>query len=129
MRLLGTSPNLWELRFDGLNFKGLKNIGFDEPLIEVESIDGFVENDGSVLIDNEVIYYESVTRGPDAILTPGISLNEFKKKEQTLESPFSQFDGVENHIIVNNSGNLIEENAHTIELWMKSIYLLKLMSQ
>ena len=37
----------------------LKNIGFDESLVEVESIDGFVENDGSVLIDNEVIYYES----------------------------------------------------------------------
>ena len=74
----------------------LKNIGFDESLIEVESIDGFVENDGSVLIDNEVIYYESVTRGPDAILTPGISLNEFNKKRQTLESPFSQFDGTEN---------------------------------
>ncbi len=27
LRLLGTSPNLWELRFDGLNFNGLKNIG------------------------------------------------------------------------------------------------------
>ena len=48
----------------------LKNIGFVEDLIEVESIDGFIEKDGSVLIDNEVIYYESPTRGPDAILTP-----------------------------------------------------------
>jgi N-acetylmuramoyl-L-alanine amidase len=27
LRLLGTSPNLWELRFDGINLNGLKNIG------------------------------------------------------------------------------------------------------
>ena len=74
----------------------LKNIGFNEDLIEVESIDGFIERDGSVLVDNEVIYYESLTRGPDAILTPGISLNEFRKKEQFLESPYSQFDGTQN---------------------------------
>ena len=74
----------------------LKNIGFVEDLIEVESIDGFIEKDGSVLIDNEVIYYESLTRGPDAILTPGISLNEFRKKEQFLESPYPLFDGTQN---------------------------------
>ena len=71
----------------------LKNIAFDEDLIEVESIDGFIEKDGSIMIDNEVIYYESLTRGPDAILTPGISLNEFRKKEQFLESPYPLFDG------------------------------------
>ena len=74
----------------------LKDIGFVEDLIEVESIDGFIEKDGSILIDNEVIYYESLTRGPDAILTPGISTEEFKKKEQLLESPFQYFDGTQN---------------------------------
>ena len=74
----------------------LKNIEYVEDLIEVESIDGFIEKDGSVIIDSEVIYYESLTRGPDAILTPGISLNEFRKKEQFLESPYSLFDGTQN---------------------------------
>ena len=73
-----------------------KNIEYAEDLIEVESIDGFIEKDGSIIIDSEVIYYESLTRGPDAILTPGISLNEFRKKEQFLESPYSLFDGTQN---------------------------------
>ena len=45
------------------------------------------------MIDNEVIYYESIQRGPDAILTPGISLEEFNKKRQALESPWVDFDG------------------------------------
>ena len=47
------------------------------------------------MIDNEVIYYESVTRGPDVIITPGISFPQFNKKKQQLENPFTLFDGVE----------------------------------
>jgi len=61
--------------------------------IEVEQIDGFLPNNGSVMIDNEVIYYSETVRGPDAILTPGISLQEFNKKRQALESPWVEFDG------------------------------------
>ncbi|UNH61325.1 baseplate wedge initiator [Synechococcus phage S-SZBM1] len=72
----------------------IKDVNPTQDVIEVESIDGFVDRDGSVMIDNEVIYYESVTRGPDAILTPGISIQEFNKKRQDLESPWTEFDGV-----------------------------------
>ena len=45
--------------------------------------------DGSVMIDNEVIYYAQTVRGPDVILTSGISPQEFNKKRQALESPWT----------------------------------------
>ena len=45
------------------------------------------------MIDNEVMYYESVTRGPDAIITPGVSIAQFDKKKQQLENPFTLFVG------------------------------------
>ena len=71
----------------------LNNIGLYDKKIEIESIDGFQEQNGSIMIDNEVIYYESVTRGPDVIITPGISYPQFNKKKQQLENPFTLFDG------------------------------------
>ena len=71
----------------------IKDVNPVQDIIEVETVSGFVERDGSVMIDNEVIYYESVVKGPDAILTPGISIQEFNKKRQALESPLTLFDG------------------------------------
>ena len=72
----------------------LSNVGLYEDKLEVESIDGFLDQNGSIMIDNEVMYYESVTRGPDAIITPGVSIAQFDKKKQQLENPFTLFDGV-----------------------------------
>ena len=57
----------------------LKDIGVYDNKIEIEGIDGFQEQNGSIMIDNEVIYYERVTRGPDVIITPGISYPQFNK--------------------------------------------------
>ena len=71
----------------------LKDIGLNNEKIEIEGINGFQEQNGSIMIDNEVIYYESVTRGPDVIVTPGISYPQFNKKKQQLENPFILFDG------------------------------------
>ena len=71
----------------------IKDVGVFDDLIEVEQIDGFLDREGSVMIDNEIIYYEETVRGPDAILTPGISLEKFNKKRQALESPWEFFDG------------------------------------
>ena len=71
----------------------IKDVGLYDDFIEVEEIDGFIPSNGSVMIDNEIIYYEEIVRGPDAILTPGISLQEFNKKRQALESPWEFFDG------------------------------------
>jgi hypothetical protein len=72
----------------------LQDVNLTQTRIEVESIDGFMEKDGSILVDNEVMYYEEVTRGPDAIITPGVSIGQFDKKKQQLENPFILFDGV-----------------------------------
>ena len=74
--------------------KLLANVGLYEDKLEVEEIDGFLDQNGSIMIDNEVMYYESVTRGPDAIITPGVSIAQFDKKKQQLENPFTLFDGV-----------------------------------
>ena len=71
----------------------IKDVDANVSTIEVEQIDGFIPQDGSVMIDNEVIYYAQTVRGPDVILTPGISLQEFNKKRQALESPWTEFDG------------------------------------
>lgn len=61
----------------------IKDVDTSVEKIEVEQIDGFLPKDGSVMIDNEVIYYQETVRGPDAILTPGISLEEFNKSVKT----------------------------------------------
>lgn len=74
----------------------LKDIGIYDTLIEIESVDGFQPNNGSIMINNEIIYYESITRGPDAIITPGISTFQFDKKKQQLENPFPLFTGSRN---------------------------------
>ena len=74
----------------------LSDIGLNDKNIQIESIDGFKETNGSIMIDNEVIYYENVTRGPDAIITPGVSPSQFDKKKQQLENPFTLFDGTRN---------------------------------
>ena len=58
----------------------LRDIGITDQSIEVETIDGFTEKNGSILIDNEIIYYESVSRGPDAILTPVFPTISLRKR-------------------------------------------------
>ena len=82
----------------------LNDIGINDKTIRIESIDGFKETDGSIMIDNEVIYYESVTRGPDAIITPGVSPDQFDKKKQQLENPFNLFDGERKNFPLNFLG-------------------------
>ena len=74
--------------------KLLDDVGVDAiSQLNVESVDGFLEKDGTVRIDSELFYYEQVRRGPDAVLTPGISLTEYNKKKQQLENIYSQLDG------------------------------------
>ena len=51
----------------------ITSISADSTNIEVETTNGFVENNGTILIGNEIIYYESLKKSPDVILSPGIS--------------------------------------------------------
>ena len=61
--------------------------------IVVESIDQFLEKSGSILIGNEVIYYEDTTSSPNIALSPGISYDQVKLKFVNLASPINSFDG------------------------------------
>jgi hypothetical protein len=64
----------------------LNNVGYYDDIIEVEDVTGFNEVDGSFLVDNEVFYYETVSKSPSIVLTPGISQSEFDSRYQVLES-------------------------------------------
>ena len=64
----------------------LSDIGYYDNILNVESVSGFQETDGSLMIDNEVIYYESISQSPTVTLTPGISQQEFDSRYQILES-------------------------------------------
>ena len=64
--------------------------------IVVESIDQFLEESGSILIGNEVIYYERTTSSPNIALSPGISYDQVKLKWVNLFSPINLFDGTTN---------------------------------
>ena len=61
--------------------------------IVVESVDQFLEKNGSILIGDEVIYYESLTRSPNIAFSPGIAYEQVKLKWTTLASIVDSFDG------------------------------------
>ena len=65
----------------------------DSSTIIIENADSFLEKNGSVLIGDEVIYYERAIASPSVALSPGISFNEVKLKEITLAQIADLFDG------------------------------------
>ena len=58
-----------------------------------ENVNYFLENDGTIKIDDEVIYYEKITHSPDIVFTPGVDKAEFDRKIQEFEPISDQFDG------------------------------------
>ena len=75
--------------------------------IVVESVDQFIEKNGSILIGDEVIYYEKTTPAPNIALSPGISYEQVKLKWQTVESLMNSFDGTTRVFNLLSSGNPI----------------------
>ena len=73
--------------------KIVEPLGITNDTVVVESVDPFLENDGSILIGDEVIYYESVSHAPNIALSPGISYEQVKLKWLGLASPLALFDG------------------------------------
>ena len=61
--------------------------------IVAENVNYFLEKDGTLKIDDEIIYYESITHSPDVVFTPGVNKEEFDRKIQEFEPISSQFDG------------------------------------
>ena len=60
--------------------KIVEAIDKDSDTIVVESVDNFLDTNGSILIGDEVIYYEKTTSSPNISLSPGISYDQVKLK-------------------------------------------------
>ncbi len=67
----------------------LSDVGYQDKTVFVQDVTGFQETDGSFMIDKEVFYYETITKSPNVVLTPGISSQEFDSRYQVLESLLS----------------------------------------
>ena len=113
--------------------KIVENVSLTEDEIVVESVDSFLENDGTIMIGDEVIYYEGVKHAPNIALSPGISYEQVKLKWTNLASVLNQFDGTTvrfnltsqdspiappsaQHLIVSNYGEVLVPNIdYTVE--------------
>ena len=107
--------------------------------IVVESVDAFLKTDGSVLIGNEVVYYESTTASPNIALSPGISYEQVKLKWTTLANLIDSFDGTTTrfnltsqdspiaapsaqHLIVSNYGDILTPGVDYTVDGMQIVY-------
>ena len=75
--------------------KVVEGITAESNEIVVESVDNFLDANGSILIGDEVIYYESSTAAPNIALSPGISYEQVKLKWTGLAQIIDLFDGVQ----------------------------------
>ena len=62
--------------------------------VVVENVGPFLEKNGSILIGDEVIFYENITAAPNISLSPGIGYEQVKLKWTTLANFINDFDGV-----------------------------------
>ena len=85
----------------------LKSVSKTDSIIVAESVEGFLPENGSFLLDKEVVYYEKTTRSPQVSLIPGISYAEFQTKYQYLVSPFRDFDGITSIFEVKTESSLV----------------------
>ena len=75
--------------------------------IVVESIDQFLDSNGSILIGDEVIFYEKTTASPNIALSPGVSYDQVKLKWTNLASIIDLFDGVTTSFALTSQANPI----------------------
>ena len=73
--------------------KVVEGITAESSEIVVESVDNFLDSNGSILIGDEVIYYETSTAAPNVALSPGISYEQVKLKWTGLAQIINLFDG------------------------------------
>lgn len=94
----------------------INNITETTSSIEVENTDGFVDTNGTILVNNEVIYYESLKKSPNVILSSGISYQEFEKKLVELFNPYLLFNGTRTTfpLLLNNAPVFPPSNDHIL---------------
>ena len=73
--------------------KIVEPLGADDTEIVVEDTGSFLNSNGSILIGDEVVYYENTTSAPNISLSPGISYEQVKLKWTGLANIINQFDG------------------------------------
>ena len=73
--------------------KLVEPISVTDTTITVETVDPFLEKNGSILIGDEVIYYEKTVSSPNIALTPGISYPQVQLKWVLLANNMGDFDG------------------------------------
>ena len=73
--------------------KVVEAITAESDEIVVESVDSFLDTNGSILIGDEVIYYENTTSSPNISLSPGISYDQVKLKWVGLAQIIDSYDG------------------------------------
>ncbi len=74
----------------------IKNTEKTDDEIVVSSTSGFPERKGSLLIDNEIIYYEYKTSSPKIKFLPNLSLNRVKSRFIVLDDITSLFNNTTN---------------------------------
>ena len=87
--------------------KIVEEINETDDKIIVESVDTFLEKNGSLLIGDEVIYYEKTTSSPNIALSPGISYEQVQLKWTGLASPLALFDGSKQRFPLTSQDNPI----------------------
>ena len=107
--------------------KVVESVDPTDDVIVVESIEQFLEENGSILIGDEVIYYESTTSAPNIALSPGIAYEQVRVKWRTLSNLIDSFDGTQTsfqlvsqdipisvpsaqHLVVSNYGEVLIPN-------------------
>ena len=70
----------------------LEDISATDTTIVVEDVYGFVENNGTIKIGDEIIFYEKATKSPNVAITDGISYDTFRGKWIELVNLFNDFD-------------------------------------
>ncbi len=87
--------------------KVVEAISVTDDKIIVESVDDFLTENGSILIGDEVIFYEKTTAAPNVSLSPGISYEQVKLKWTGLASPLNSFDGTTKKFSLTSQDNPI----------------------
>jgi len=83
----------------------LEDVSATSDIITVESVDNFLQDNGSLLINDEIVYYERADKSPEISLTDGVSYQEFREKWIELQSPYLNFNGVQRSFPLRSENN------------------------
>ncbi len=71
----------------------VEDITKDSTTITVENVDKFLTENGTIMIGDEIIFYENISSAPNISFRPGVSYEQVKIKQIELQSPLRNFDG------------------------------------